>query len=35
MIVQEGMARAGKEIPTEIAVVSGRGKIIRRDKLAA
>lgn len=35
VIVQEGMARAGKEIPMEIAVVSVRGKIIRRDKLAA
>jgi ferredoxin len=35
MIVQEGMALAGKEIPTEIVVVSSRGKIIRRDKLAA
>jgi len=35
MIVREGMARAGKEIPIEIAVVSSRGKIIRREKLAA
>jgi hypothetical protein len=35
MIVQEGMARAGKNIPTEIVVISARGKIIKRDKLAA
>lgn len=35
MIVREGMALAGKEIPVEIAVVSGRGKIVRREKLAA
>lgn len=35
MIVREGMALAGKEIPVEIAVVSSRGKIIRRRKLAA
>jgi ferredoxin len=35
MIIQEGMNLAGKKIPTEIAVVSSRGKIIRRDKLAA
>jgi hypothetical protein len=35
VIVQDGMTRAGKEIPMEIAVVSVRGKIIRRDKLAA
>jgi hypothetical protein len=35
MIVQEGMNLAGKKIPTEVAVVSSRGKIIRRDKLAA
>jgi hypothetical protein len=35
MIIQEGMDLAGKKIPTEVAVVSGRGKIIRRDKLAA
>ena len=34
-IVQEGMARAGKNIPTEIVVVSARGQITRRDKLAA
>jgi ferredoxin len=35
MIIQEGMDLAGKKIPTEVAVVSDRGKIIRRDKLAA
>lgn len=35
MIVQEGMALAGKNIPTEIVVVSSRGKIVRIDKLAA
>jgi ferredoxin len=35
MIIQEGMNLAGKKIPTEVAVVSSRGKIIRRDKLAA
>jgi Pyruvate/2-oxoacid:ferredoxin oxidoreductase delta subunit len=35
IIVQEGMARAGKNIPTEFVVVSARGKIVRRDKLAA
>jgi Pyruvate/2-oxoacid:ferredoxin oxidoreductase delta subunit len=35
MIVQEGMTLAGKEIPTEIVTVSTRGKIVRRDKLAA
>jgi hypothetical protein len=35
MIVQEGMVLAGKKIPTEIVVVSGRGKILRRDKLTA
>jgi hypothetical protein len=35
IIVQEGMVRAGKNIPTEIVVVSSRGKIIKRDKLAA
>lgn len=35
MIVQEGMALAGKEIPMEIAVVSAKGTIIRREKLAA
>ena len=34
-IVEEGMALAGKNVPTEIVVVSSRGKIIRRDKLAA
>jgi len=34
-IVQEGMALAGKNVPTEIVVVNARGKIIRRDKLAA
>jgi ferredoxin len=35
MIVQEGMALSGKDIPTEIVVVSSRGKIVRRNKLAA
>jgi Pyruvate/2-oxoacid:ferredoxin oxidoreductase delta subunit len=35
MIIQEGMALAGKNIPTEIVVVSWRGTIIKRDKLAA
>lgn len=35
MIIQEGMNCAGKKIPTEVAVVSSHGKIIRRDKLAA
>lgn len=35
IIVQDGMVRAGKNIPTEIVVVSSRGKIIKRDKLAA
>ena len=35
MIVQEGMAQAGKNIPTEIVVISGRGNIIKRNKLAA
>lgn len=35
MIVQEGMTLAGKTIPTEIVVVSGRGSIIKRNKLAA
>lgn len=35
IIVREGMALANKEIPVEIAVVSGRGKIVRREKLAA
>lgn len=35
MIIQEGMNLAGKKIPTEVAVVSSRGTIIRRDKLAA
>jgi ferredoxin len=35
MIVQEGMNLAGKKIPTEVAVINSRGKIVRRDKLAA
>lgn len=35
LIVKEGMARSAKKIPTEIVVVSGRGKIIRRSSLAA
>lgn len=35
MIIQESMTLAGKNIPTEIVVVSGRGTIIKRDKLAA
>jgi len=35
MIIQEGMALAGKNIPTEIVVVSGKGIIVKRDKLAA
>jgi hypothetical protein len=34
-IVQRGMALAGKDIPTEIIVVSARGTIIRRDRMAA
>jgi len=35
MIIQEGMTLAGKNIPTEIVVVGGKGTIIKRDKLAA
>lgn len=35
MIVHEGMILAGKNIPTEIVVVSGRGSIIKRNKRAA
>lgn len=35
MIIKEGMNLSGKNIPTEIVVVSGRGTIIKRDKLAA
>lgn len=35
MIVRKGMALAGKEIITEVAVVSARGKIVQREKSAA
>jgi len=35
MIVQEGMAQACKNIPTEIVVVNGRGSITLRNKRAA
>lgn len=34
-IVQEGMTLANKNIPIEIVVVSGRGDIIKRDRLSA
>ena len=34
-IIQRGMDLAGRKIPTEVAVLSSHGKIIRRDKLAA
>lgn len=34
-IVREAMNRAGKQIPMEIVVVSGAGKVLRRQALAA
>jgi ferredoxin len=35
LIVQKGTERAGKEIPVEVVVIGARGKILRRQKLAA
>ncbi|MBA4391205.1 MAG: 4Fe-4S ferredoxin, partial [Syntrophus sp. (in: bacteria)] len=35
LIVQKGMELAGKEIPTEVVVISARGSIVRRMPLAA
>ncbi len=34
-IVREGMRRAGKEIPVEVVVISARGKVLKRQPLAA
>jgi hypothetical protein len=34
-IVEQGMAKAGKRIPHEQVVLSTRGEILRREKLAA
>jgi Pyruvate/2-oxoacid:ferredoxin oxidoreductase delta subunit len=33
LLVQQGMALAGKEIPVEVVVVSTRGKILKKEKL--
>jgi hypothetical protein len=35
LIVKEGLARSGKSVPVEVAVVSAAGHIIRRTALAA
>lgn len=35
IIVEEGMKRAGKEIPSEKIVISPRGEVIGREKMAA
>jgi hypothetical protein len=34
-IVEQGMAKAGKRVPHEQVVISTRGQILSRDKLAA
>ncbi|HEY3276797.1 MAG TPA: 4Fe-4S binding protein [Syntrophorhabdaceae bacterium] len=35
LIVKEGLARSGKKVPLEVAVVSARGEILRRTPAAA
>ena len=35
VIVKEGLARSGKKVPVDVVVVSARGEIISRTKLAA
>jgi ferredoxin len=35
MVVKEGMALSGKKVPLDVAVVSARGEILRRETLAA
>jgi hypothetical protein len=35
VIVKEGLARSGRKVPVDVVVVSARGEIISRTKLAA
>jgi hypothetical protein len=35
LIIKRGMQMAGKDIPMELAIVSTRGQIMKREKLVA